>query len=259
MSSSKKNIKKKKKKNYQTTIVANKRRKKVGTLFSNINFFIIIILLLLLVIVICNTYIVNKNIQKISEEVKRIEEGQTRLENITPHYVFLGDSITERYELSKYFKGYSVVNSGLAGDTTKGILDNMEERVYRYNPSTVFIMIGTNDVNENKSAEYIFNNIKEIVEEIQINLPNANIVVESIIPSQEKWSNSDKNKIRKEVNKLLYNEYKNTDVIYLDLYSILEDKSNQKLDSDYTLDGLHLNDSAYELISIEIKKHMKLK
>ena len=42
-----------------------------------------------------------------------------------------------------------VVNSGVSGDKTNDILDNMEERIYRYNPSKVVILVGTNDYNSN--------------------------------------------------------------------------------------------------------------
>ena len=260
-SSSNKNKKKKQKKQQKAHQMAKKGNKKIQKKENKINIVIVysVVIILFIVFILYNMLVINKNIKELNEDILDLKKQRIELENITPHYVFLGDSITEQYTLSKYFEGYSVVNSGISGDTTQDILDDMEERIYRYNPSTVFLMIGTNDVNINKSADYVFNNIKKIVQKIQINLPNTKIVIESIIPSQEIWTDYDKNEIREEINELLYNEYKNTDVIYLDLYSILEDENKEKLKDEYTTDGLHLNEGAYEIISKELKKYMIMK
>lgn len=259
---SSKQSKKKKNHNKSNFQLAERKNQNIRESKSKISIIIIcnfVILMLLIILFIYNIFIINKNMKRINENVQKLNEQQMQLETIAPHYVFLGDSITEQYELTKYFNGYSVINSGISGDTTEVILKNMEERVYQYNPSTVFIMIGTNDINQNKSTEYVFNNIKKIVQEIQINLPNAKIIVESIIPSQEDWGDYDDNAKRREINKLLYNEYKDSSVTYVDLYSLLEDENSQKLSEEYSKDGLHINDSAYEIISKELKKYMTMK
>ena len=60
--------------------------------------------------------------------------------------VFLGDSITQGYNLSNYFNNYPVINSGISGNTTRDVLNDMYGRVYQYNPSKVVILIGTNDI-----------------------------------------------------------------------------------------------------------------
>ena len=243
-----KSMKKNKKNNMETYI-----RKAT---FLHCVIFIFLSLLLIIVLVSYNIYNTSKNIEKMNLNILNLEQESVTLEKISPHYVFLGDSITEQYELSKYFKGYSVVNSGISGDMTDDILKNMEKRVYQYNPSTVFLMIGTN---ENRTADYVFSNIQKIVQEIQINLPNAKIIIESIIPSQENWGDNDKNETRRKINNLLYNEYKDSDIIYIDLYSKLSEEKDQKLSDNYTMDGLHLNDLGYEIVTKELKKYMNVK
>ena len=253
---SSKNKRRKTQTNYQMKKKQKNHISQKGNPFHSKFNYNIVILSLIIVLLLYNTFIINKNIKKINENVINLKQETGKLENITPHYVFLGDSITEQYDLSRYYEGYSVVNSGISGDTTEEILNNMEKRVYQYNPSTVFLMIGTNDVNENKSTEYIFNNIKQIVEEIQTNLPKAKIIVESITPTQEKWGQNDKNEKRREINQLLHDEYKNSNVTYIDLYTILEDKNSHQLADVYTKDGLHLTDEAYEKISTKLKKYM---
>lgn len=250
MSRSNSNLKNKKK-----TKKINKKRKEN---ISKYNIIICCIVVSLLLSIIISMIFLNNRLIQIDTKIENMNKDIT-LENIAPHYVFLGDSITKQYNLSKYFKGYSVVNSGEDGNQTEHLLNDMEQRVYRYNPSTVFLMIGTNDVKDKKSTEYIFENIKQLIEEIQINLPKTQIIIQSILPSQENWGKYDDNKKRKKVNEMLSKEYKGTDIIYIDLYDMLEDKETKKLKDEYTQDGLHLNDKAYKLITKELKEYMSLK
>lgn len=213
---------------------------------------VVICIIILVIICVCNNI---KN-NKLKKQLIACENTTITLEEIAPHYLFLGDSITAQYDVMKYFPGYSVVNSGIGGNTTDDILENMYERVYRYNPSTVFLMIGTNDVNHGKSSEEVFDNIKKIINLIQSNLPQARIFIESITPSRGDWGETDNNEKREDINNLLKNEYKDSEVVYIDLYSIVKEKNSNKIQNKYTKDGLHLNEAAYEQISKELKKHM---
>lgn len=252
MTRSNRNTKYKKKNNLLT------KRKKRSKINFDTNIYNLMALLFILIIVLCSSVFINYKITMLEDKIKKLNEEVT-FENIAPHYVFLGDSITKQYELSKYFKGYSVINSGEDGNQTEHILKKMEERVFKYNPSTVFLMIGTNDIKDNKSVYYIFDNIRKIVDEIKINLPNTKIIVQAIVPSQENWGEHDNNKKRKKVNSMLEEEYKDSDVIYIDLYSMLEDKETGKLKDEYTEDGLHLNEKSYKIITKELKKYMTMK
>ena len=39
----------------------------------------------------------------------------------------------------------------------------MKERVYQYNPSDIFLLIGTNDINNGDTPDVIIENIQEII------------------------------------------------------------------------------------------------
>ena len=108
----------------------------------------------------------------------KIEEKIVNDENI----VFLGDSIFELYDVNEYFKDKHVVNSGISGHRTTNVLKDLETRVYRYNPSVVFIMIGTNDMLDNLSNEETITNVGKIIDEIKKNRPSAIINVISLFP-----------------------------------------------------------------------------
>lgn len=183
-------------------------------------------------------------------------------EVIDKNYVFLGDSITSRYDLDKYFPDYKyrVVNSGIGGDKTSDILDDMEKRVYRYNPSDVFILVGTNDITGDYSLQKIYDNYISIINGIKKNRPGAKIKVistypvnEEIHPKLKKYKRNDAIKI---LNKSLKIYCDNNDIVYINLFDKLIDKDGY-LKREYTEDGLHINDKGYEVVTKEIRKYME--
>ena len=191
-----------------------------------------------------------------------IKEEKVVSENI----VFLGDSITEFYDLDKYFEEVYHVQSGHSGDLTKDVLNNMNDRVYVYNPSKVFIMLGINDfVWHDTSADDVVKDIKEICERIKANRPYTEIILESIYPYSNEWKDAhseyahdeeDVNKRIKEANRQLKDYANEKNFGYIDIYSkLLNDEG--KYDSKYTDDGLHPNEEAYKLITEEIEKYLK--
>lgn len=165
------------------------------------------------------------------------------------NFIFLGDSITESYNLNEFYEGLPVVNSGIGGNTTEDILSSMDERVYRYNPTKVFLLIGVNDLGSGKSVDYIYNNILKIVSEIKKNRSLAKIYVESVFPINDSddekiveinVKNSDIDKL----NKKLKNHFKDSDVVYIDVNSKLRDDEN-RLKLEYTKEGLHISSLGY--------------
>ena len=187
-------------------------------------------------------------------------------EILNPNIVMLGDSITDFYDLDKYYGDDElIVNSGINGNKTEDIISNIRGRVYAYNPSKIFLLIGVNDIlYENASPDQVLSNIDEIVNEIKEKLPNATIYIESIYPVNNIWKDEHDNRVKdeKEVNGIiimtndLIKEYCNENKIkFVDIYPHLLD-DNGVLNHDYTNDGLHPNDKGYKVITKILKKYM---
>ena len=189
----------------------------------------------------------------------RVETKTRKVVTVSPNYLFLGDSITEMYDLEKYFPDDPVVNSGVGGNTTDDILEDMQQRVYQYNPSKVFLLIGTNDLQVEKSVDEIVDNIKKIVEGIKENRPEAKIYLESIYPVNRNFENSGAqdrhNEDIKEINKKIEEYCMEEDLTYIDLYSVLEDE-NGDLRAEYTNEGLHLSEEGYDIVTETLKKYL---
>lgn len=201
-----------------------------------------------------------------SEKVKVVTKKEEVVEKVVDNnYLFLGDSITEQYDLKEYYEDYPVVNSGVSGDFTSSIVENMKKRVYDYNPSKVFLLIGINDLRNGKDVSEIVSNTKEIIKLIKENRPYSEIYLESIYPinktDDDKISDSvrdiefDNEKII-EVNDLLKDLAKDEKITYVDLYNkLIDDDGN--LNISYTKDGLHISSEGYECITKELMKYIK--
>ena len=129
--------------------------------------------------------------------------------------VFFGDSITELCDLQKYYPEIeNKYNTGIAGITSKMLLNFIDEGVVKYQPKQVVIMIGTNDLGDTvmESPRDIALNVKEMVEIIHYNCLDAKIYLVAPIPCIEKAHGykAIKKGIRSnDVLKMIFKEYKN--------------------------------------------------
>lgn len=98
--------------------------------------------------------------------------------------VFLGDSITQGWtDLSTAFPGVKTANRGISGDTTRGMLIRLEEDVLDLNPAAVVMLMGTNDLADEASAEVIAGNVKLILDRLKDHNPEMPVVLCQVFPS----------------------------------------------------------------------------
>jgi lysophospholipase L1-like esterase len=215
--------------------------------------------ILLSLLLISITYNINLYNKKNKVDVK-IEYRND--ENI----VFYGDSITNKYEIENFFPANKIINSGISGDEASDLIERIENDVYKYNPSKVFILIGINDLNHNVDKEEILNNIQEIITGIKINRKYTKIYVESIYPINkdymdekgygfnEELDNDDIIEFNKKIEELC----NKNNITYIDVYdSLLDEEGN--LNKEYSKEGLHLNDVGYLKVSETLSEYIKEK
>jgi lysophospholipase L1-like esterase len=164
--------------------------------------------------------------------------------------IFLGNSITEFGDWQKLLSDPSVINRGIAGDNTFGVLARLEDVNIRQ-PSKLFIKIGINDISQNIPVEIIVKNILAIVERVRAKSPATKIYVHSILPTNDNVKNEypeafNKNDQVRLVNGQLSQKAKTNKFIYIDLDKEFKDKEG-KLNVEYAeSDGLHLNEVGYQ-------------
>jgi lysophospholipase L1-like esterase len=161
---------------------------------------------------------------------------------VEPPIVFLGDSLTLGCEWRELFGNLLILNRGIGGDTSAGVLKWLPE-ITRLEPAAVFLMIGANDAQMlGYSPADTVRNYRAIISAILQSSPGTRVYVESILPSQapkfNRWSD--------EVNRgtrLLAN---GTSVRFIDLRPAFLGR-NLAMDNRFTYDGLHLNANGYLL------------
>lgn len=229
---------------------------------------ILIINIILIIIIIILLIIYNINIKQLNSKInnyKRREENYKKTELNRLNYneklekneniVLFGDSITEIYPVDEIFSSYQIIKSGTSGYTTDDLLNKIEEMLYKYNPTKVMLLIGTNDIANDISLEKqkdTVNNIKKICTEIRKNRPNTKIYIESIYPVNR---NMKKDMVAERTNEVIQNMNNNIKdycdrekLTYINMYDELTDKSGN-FDENYTYDGLHPSTLGYAKIS----------
>lgn len=159
--------------------------------------------------------------------------------------VFLGDSLTARANWNKLMDKEDIVNLGIDGDTTLGILKRLDE-VKKLKPKYVLIMAGVNDLCLSTSdANEVYENYKKVIEELKLH--KIEVILQSTLFTQMKTVNK---KILT-LNNLLKNYCEKQNLCFINLNPLL--CQNGILKEHFTTDGLHLNTSAYSVWSNEIK------
>lgn len=165
----------------------------------------------------------------------------------TNEVIFIGNSITEGGQWTELFNDLNVLNRGISGDITAGVIHRLDE-IYTRKPSKVFLLIGINDLSKGISNDSIVKNILFICQLLHRKSPSTKIFVQSLLPVNNHFSkfktHTSKAREIKQVNKALLDSAYQNYYEYIDLYNHFID-SNEELKNEYTNDGLHLLAPAY--------------
>lgn len=170
--------------------------------------------------------------------------------------VFLGDSLTDSGEWNEILNHSDIVNRGIFGDTTAGVLERLSP-ILATQPRQIFLMIGINDLARRQDFSGILANYQQILATIQQQSPQTQVYVKSVLPINDgRFENAPSNETIRTLNTQLQRLSENYSYSYIDLHSQLVDE-NQQLDERYTLDGLHLNGTAYLIWKAAIENYVE--
>ncbi|MBO9727285.1 MAG: GDSL family lipase [Chitinophaga sp.] len=161
--------------------------------------------------------------------------------------IFFGDSITQWGDWSEFLGKANILNRGIAGDNTNGLLARVDE-VIRHRPARLFILVGTNDINKQMPAASIVATYRRILAAVQTQSPATRIYVQSVFPINNQLIGrqyySGTNEQIKALNSGICQMAADLNVAFINIYDALLDDSGQ-LDAKYTYDGLHLSGEGY--------------
>lgn len=156
--------------------------------------------------------------------------------------VFLGDSLTDRCVWPELIGRCDVINRGIDGDTTDGVLNRLGE-IITLRPARIFIMIGGNDIINGRSTGDIVENYRIVLEKIKSGSPGTRVFVQSLLPTLYSRVPLPR-EIITGLNDRLKPLAEEFGAVYIDLYHNLSD-SRGDLNPSFTTDGVHLNGAGY--------------
>jgi lysophospholipase L1-like esterase len=165
--------------------------------------------------------------------------------------IFLGNSITEFGEWRRLLNDSTVINRGIAGDNTYGVLARLNDVVKR-RPAKLFIEIGINDFALDSKFQATVKNVFAIATKVHVGSPGTRVYVLSILPTNDNTKTDypfafHKGKQVDQINRKLLMAAGQQHYTFIDLNSRLKDL-NGKLDKKYAMpDGIHLNEQGYQL------------
>ena len=136
-----------------------------------------------------------------------------------------------------------VLNKGVNGDLTSGMLERFSRDVVHERADYVIVLGGTNDIGWGLDPTMIVYNLtsmydtagKNGIRAVACSVPSL-LGFDELIPP------------RLDLNRAINAEAEKRKIPFLDLFTTTADRRNNRLLEDYSADGLHLNSKGYERI-----------
>lgn len=179
-----------------------------------------------------------------NEKVEEFREDNKKYADKEVDVAFIGDSLTEYYDVENYYPDFIVVNRGIGGDKTFGLEDRLQVSAYDITPKVIVMLIGTNNLYT------MFDNYERIVKSIRETLPNTDLVIISLLPMGGEYGKKNETIVRNNVEiERIANLHRCT---YVDAYNLLLNPETNEIRNTYTLDGVHLTDKGYVVLTSAI-------
>ncbi len=159
--------------------------------------------------------------------------------------VFLGDSLTDGYNVKEFYPEYTVLNRGISGDTSVWLEERLDVSLYAVQPKVAVMLIGANNM------DTMLENYESILKSFKENAPRTKIVLLSLTSMSGEWGKKNQLAAYNNVQIKMYAEIYGYE--YIDLYSALLNLETGEIYDEYTTDGGHLTQKGYEVLTAAIK------
>lgn len=169
--------------------------------------------------------------------------------------LFVGSSTVVRWKsLASDYPDHQIINRGFGGNHICDSTYYAEKMIFPYEPKTIFMRAGGNDINAGKSPEQVFGEFKEFIAKIHAKLPHAKIIYIGLCPSIARWKNAPKEKA---LNELIEQHAKRYPLLgYVDTWNMTLGPDGQPRADLFVADKLHLNEAGYKLFAELVRPAM---
>lgn len=174
-------------------------------------------------------------------KLAQYREENERYADYEVDVAFLGDSLTDGYDLASYYPQYVTANRGIGGERTHGLLERLPVSVYELKPKVVVMLIGGNNL------DTMLDDYESILIGLRDNLPHTKVILVSLTSMGGKFA--EKNKIAAYNNVVIKKLAEEYGYRFVDLYTPLFDTDSGEIYREYTSDGAHLTHKGYEVFT----------
>lgn len=161
-------------------------------------------------------------------------------------FAFLGDDLVRDGDWEAWFPDREIVNFGMRDDTTDDLIAR-KDAVIEGRPSSIVLMIGTNDLSRKRSVEHLVRNVQYLMVSLRKELPGTRLLLHSILPRERERADQ-----VMDANRHLRQFCPSLNAQYLDLWPALS-LPDGSLNPDLGADSVHLNDDGYRLWREELE------
>jgi lysophospholipase L1-like esterase len=162
--------------------------------------------------------------------------------------IFLGNSLTQYFELAEIFDNPSVRNRGIHGDMMTSVLQRLSP-IIASQPKKIFIEIGINDLEQKVPEEQLLQNYQRLLDTLKASCAGTTIYVQSLLPVADKsellpgYCSPEMNRLIANVNQQLKELAVNRKCIYIDVHPHM--LKGDELNPTFSVDGVHLSGEGY--------------
>ena len=170
--------------------------------------------------------------------------------------VFVGSSSIRLWNgLENEFGTTTVIKRGFGGSRLSDCARYVAQLVLPYQPRTVVVYAGDNDLAEGQTADGVLASYTELVERIREALPETRIVYISIKPSPSRAALMP---VAIRANELIeaYSKTR-TGLVYVDVFTKMIDAGGRPRAELFQPDALHLNAAGYALWKAAVAEHLR--
>jgi lysophospholipase L1-like esterase len=182
---------------------------------------------------------------------KHAQFAQARANQPLGAIVFMGDSLTERFDLDLWLGARGrkpFINRGIGGDKVGGgrylgLIDRVDD-IVQLAPHTLVIMIGINDLVFAQTPERQMQVCYAVLlDEVSRRLPNTRVVTVATLPAPRfAWADPALGRW----NTYLGQVARQRQVTHIDLVAFMGGLNSDELAALYDADGLHLSPTGYQ-------------
>jgi lysophospholipase L1-like esterase len=160
--------------------------------------------------------------------------------------VFTGSSSIRLWkDLGTDYPGRRVMNRGFGGSRVKDLVRHFDRVILQYRPRQVVIYSGTNDINGGVPVDEVVADVRQVVDRINRELPEARVLFLSLALNPARWAKRDLMlETNAKVRAYLEQDQRNQ---FLDVNTVMLGADGLPKPDIFVADKLHMNRKGYEL------------